>query len=146
MQIQRVLQIGGLQTVLISCYIRQVSGTPVFLAKQSIFGQLRTSSSICELPIMAQSEPLDLLSLDSTELQKLLASGQLTSVSLLDQTLSQIAKHNTAGVGLRAVISVAPKEVILRKAAELDEERANGNTRGPLHGLPLLVKVIISEL
>ena len=141
MHIQKGLQIGGLGNILIPLYIGQILGTITTLSKQSAFGQLRSISYTCKLDTMVQSEIVDLLSLDAGSLQELLTDGRLTSVSLLDQVLSQIAKHNTAGLGLRAVISVAPKEVVFRLATVLDEERANGKIRGPLHGLPLLVKV-----
>lgn len=90
---------------------------------------------------MNKLDPVELLTLDAGGLQQLLADGRLTSVELLLQTLAQIERENKEGLGLRAIISVAPKDVALEQAAELDRERANGSIRGPFHGLPLLVKV-----
>lgn len=38
------------------------------------------------------------------------------------------------------MISVAPKHELLRIARKLDEERARGKRRGPLHGIPVVLK------
>lgn len=46
------------------------------------------------------------------------------------------------GPGLRAVLEISPSA--LRKAAELDEERAESGKRGKLHGIPVLLKVLYS--
>ncbi len=45
------------------------------------------------------------------------------------------------GLALRAVISVAPDDVVLARAVALDAERARGHVRGPFHGIPILLKV-----
>lgn len=83
----------------------------------------------------------DLLRLSATELQTLLRNGDLTSVDLVRQSLEQIQRHNWKGLSLRALISVAPEDLLLRNAAKLDDERTQGILRGPFHGIPVLVKV-----
>jgi Asp-tRNA(Asn)/Glu-tRNA(Gln) amidotransferase A subunit family amidase len=85
---------------------------------------------------------LDLLRLTGVQLQTLLERRELTSVDLVAQTLQQIDRHNEKGLGLRAMISVAPRQLLLDRAAMLDKEREDGNRRGPLHGLPIIVKVV----
>jgi amidase len=82
-----------------------------------------------------------LIRLSASELQELLKAGQLTSVDLIKASLAQIERHNYAGLNLRAIISVAPERIAIEAAAKLDRERKEGKIRGPLHGLPLLVKV-----
>lgn len=41
---------------------------------------------------------------------------------------------------MRALISVAPKHEVLKIARKLDDERARGKVRGPLHGIPIVLK------
>lgn len=84
---------------------------------------------------------IDLARATASGLQTLLSSGEITSVDLVKQSLEQIELHNTRGLNLRALISVAPEKLALARAAELDAERAAGKLRGPLHGIPMLVKV-----
>lgn len=55
-----------------------------------------------------------------------------------------IDRNNVNGLGLRAVIQVAPSELVLAIAKELDEERDKRAVPGPLHGIPILVKDAIA--
>ncbi|KAH0557049.1 hypothetical protein GP486_005161 [Trichoglossum hirsutum] len=72
-----------------------------------------------------------------SELQDKLAGGELRSVNLIDTYLSQIEKHNGY---LHAVIVTAPRASLTRQAELLDKERREGSIRGPLHGIPILLK------
>ncbi|HEY5766942.1 MAG TPA: amidase family protein [Candidatus Udaeobacter sp.] len=69
------------------------------------------------------------------ELQNAMASGQLTSAHLVRGYLERIQSLNPL---LHSVIQTNPVAVCI--AQELDEERRNGHLRGPLHGIPVLVK------
>ena len=69
------------------------------------------------------------------ELQALMISGALTSEQLTTNYLNQIASLNPL---LHAVIETNPDALAI--AAELDTERESGHLRGPLHGIPVLVK------
>jgi amidase len=69
------------------------------------------------------------------ELQALMNSGALTSVQLTTDYLNQIATFNPL---LHAVIETNPDALAIAK--KLDTERHSGHLRGPLHGIPLLVK------
>ncbi|OCK99205.1 amidase signature enzyme [Cenococcum geophilum 1.58] len=60
---------------------------------------------------------------------------QFTTVDLVKAYLARIAEVNDA---LHAVTEVNPDALAI--AAELDAERAAGSIRGPLHGIPILVK------
>jgi len=69
------------------------------------------------------------------ELQDAMASGQLTSAHLVRGYLERIQSLNPL---LNSVIQTNPLAVCI--AQQLDEERRNGHIRGPLHGIPVLVK------
>ena len=69
------------------------------------------------------------------ELQDAMASGELTSAHLVRGYLERIQSLNPL---LHSVIQTNPLAVCI--AQQLDEERRNGHIRGPLHGIPVLVK------
>jgi hypothetical protein len=84
---------------------------------------------------------VELLSLDSVALQERLTSGLLSSVDLVKQCLQQIENHDRRGLKLNAMVSIVPHQILISRSKELDQERVEGRVRGPLHGIPLLVKV-----
>lgn len=69
------------------------------------------------------------------QLQSWLSSGQLSAVELTRFYLERIERLNPR---LHAVIEVNPQALEL--AQQLDEQRRVGQARGPLHGLPILLK------
>lgn len=83
----------------------------------------------------------NVLSATVLELQKLLETRQISTVEIIQTYLSQIDKHNLHGMKLRALITVASNENLLEQARKLDEERSAKGPRGPLHGIPIIVKV-----
>jgi amidase len=85
--------------------------------------------------------PFNVLATTALELQERLKAGTLTSVEIISSYLEQIKKHNHAGAKLNAMITIAPRELVLKAAEKLDRERSAGKIRGPLHGLPVIVKV-----
>ena len=69
------------------------------------------------------------------ELQAAMASGQVSSKDLVKGYLRRIASLNPL---LHSVIETNPNAVSI--AQHLDNERRRGHVRGPLHGIPILVK------
>ncbi|PYJ67038.1 MAG: amidase [Verrucomicrobia bacterium] len=69
------------------------------------------------------------------ELQDAMASGQITSRELTHGYIRRIQSLNPL---LHSVIELNPNAIAI--AAGLDNERRRGQVRGPLHGIPLLVK------
>ena len=67
-----------------------------------------------------------------------LAEGKTSSVELCETLLGRIAALDAAGPELRAVLALSASA--LDEARALDAERAVGSVRGPLHGVPVLVK------
>jgi amidase len=95
-------------------------------------------------PIEARAGEIDLTrSFDPaeksiSELGAALQSGAATAASLALGYLARIERLDRAGPTLNAVIATNP--LALSIARDLDAERKAGRLRGPLHGLPLLIK------
>src|SRR5690349_18620842 len=71
-------------------------------------------------------------------LQHALASGTVTSEALTGAYLERIARFDQHGPEYRSVLAVNPQA--LAAARTLDGERRAKKLRGPLHGLPIVVK------
>ena len=67
-----------------------------------------------------------------------MAAGSLTSEALTKAYLDRIAKIDDAGPKLDSVIEINPQAA--SEAASLDAERKAGKVRGPMHGIPILIK------
>src|SRR4051794_9148006 len=93
---------------------------------------------IAAAPARAADPPLDLERVTVSDLQAKMAAGQLTSVQLTREYIDRIAAVNARGPGINAVRLVNPRA--LQDASVLDLERTTGHLRGPLHGIPVLVK------
>ena len=72
------------------------------------------------------------------EWQTALARGELTSRDLVERYLRRIESLDRTGPMLHAVLETNPDALGI--AASLDAERRAGKTRGPMHGIPVLVK------
>ena len=72
------------------------------------------------------------------DLQKRMASGELTARRLAEACLARIAALDRQGPELRSVIETNPEALAIADA--LDAERRAKGVRGPLHGIPVLVK------
>ena len=81
------------------------------------------------------ASPSDWIEATIPQLQSLFQSGALTSEELTRGYLSRIAQLNPV---LAAVIETNPDAIAI--AQKLDTERRTGRVRGPLHGIPVLVK------
>jgi Asp-tRNA(Asn)/Glu-tRNA(Gln) amidotransferase A subunit family amidase len=72
------------------------------------------------------------------ELQEAMFERRLRSVEIAEAYLARIRAYDDNGPRLNAVIRL--NRNALAEAAAADEERARGIVRGPLHGIPVLVK------
>jgi Asp-tRNA(Asn)/Glu-tRNA(Gln) amidotransferase A subunit family amidase len=88
--------------------------------------------------IRARAAGYDAFEKSIGELQADMASGATTSVALVRFYLRRIAAFDQTGPRLNAVIALNPHAEAV--AASLDAERRRGRTRGPLHGIPVLLK------
>jgi hypothetical protein len=67
-----------------------------------------------------------------------MASGQVTSEQLVSRYSRELKAYDQAGPRLNAVIAINPRAAT--DARELDRERRERGPRGPLHGIPVLLK------
>jgi amidase len=73
-----------------------------------------------------------------TEIQSRMQAGELTARRLTEMYLERIEALDRAGPRVNSVLEINPDHE--RIAEELDAERAAGRIRGPLHGIPVLLK------
>ncbi len=72
------------------------------------------------------------------ELQMAMATGQLTSRALTEYYLARIDRYDQRGPSLNSMAFI--NENALAEADRLDSERVTSGPRGPLHGIPVVVK------
>jgi amidase len=73
-----------------------------------------------------------------TDLQEGLKSGKFSSRSLVEKYLDRISEVDKKGPAVNSVIEINPDAEGI--AAALDRERKDRGARGPLHGIPILIK------
>ena len=89
--------------------------------------------------LAAAAEPVfDPVEQPIASLQRALAAGAVTAEALTAAYLARIARFDQHGPGYRSVLALNPQA--LAAARQLDAERRAGRLRGPLHGIPLIVK------
>ncbi|KAI8268160.1 putative amidase [Colletotrichum sp. SAR11_239] len=103
-----------------------------FLAVALIW--LRFASIVSCLTVKGTPFP-SLIDVTIDELAEGLENGLFTSVDLVNAYLGRIGQVNST---LNVVTEVNPDAVSI--AADLDAQRANGTIKGPLHGIPILIK------
>ena len=86
----------------------------------------------------APSATFDLEEATLADLQARMAAGRETARSLVEKYTARIAQLDRQGPALRSVIELNPDAITI--ADELDAERKQKGARGPLHGVPILIK------
>ena len=80
----------------------------------------------------------ELIEVTVSQLQSMMTSGHLTSRHLVQMYLQRISALDQGGPGVNAILQINPDALSI--ASSLDDERRAGNVRGPLHGIPILLK------
>lgn len=123
-----------------------------FITKSSLAGLTLTSAGIIgscdntavkekkETPENAGPGTPDFVLTEITidELQRKMQSGEHTSRSITQLYLDRIDAIDKKGPAINAVIEINPEALAI--ADSMDNERKNGKVRGPMHGIPVLVK------
>jgi amidase len=90
-----------------------------------------------DAPIAAQDKFfLEEVTID--QLQKKMAGGELSARKIAEAYIARIKQIDQAGPELRSVVEINPDALDI--ADSLDAERKAGKVRGPMHGVPVLIK------
>ncbi|WNG25447.1 amidase [Cystobacter fuscus] len=126
------------------------SGTPRELSRRTFLGGAAVASTLVALDVQAQpsvnSTPpaaprgpaFELEEATLAGLQADLTSGKHTAHGLTERYLARIQEIDKGGTALGSVIELNPDALAI--AAALDAEREAKGPRGPLHGIPVLIK------
>lgn len=88
---------------------------------------------------LASAQPaFDVFEASISQIQGALERGETTSVDLVRQYTARINAYDKAGPALNSIVRINPQA--LEAAAQLDAERRASGARGPLHGVPIVVK------
>ncbi len=102
-------------------------------------GALSVGAAEVSAAAATAAEPaFDVVEQSVASLQRALADGRVTAVALTAAYLGRIARYDHYGPAHHAVLALNPEA--LAAAQALDEERRAGRLRGPLHGIPLILK------
>ena len=93
---------------------------------------------IAGLALAQSGTPVDLANATIADLNAAFRNGTLTAETLTEMYLARIAAYDKQGPNINAVISLNPNA--LTEARALDAERRAGKLRGPLHGIPIVLK------
>src|SRR2546423_2444491 len=109
------------------------------LGAGTLAGAAASVAALQGAPLAAlAATPSDLNEATVAQLQALMAQNQLRSVDLIDFYLSRIASLDQSGPTVNSVIELNPDARTI--AGKLDDERRTRGPRGPLHGIPVLLK------
>lgn len=92
----------------------------------------------CVAPDNQSSVPFPLEEKTIVELQQLMNNGTYSAVELCQLYIDRIRAIDQGEDGLHSVLELNPDALSI--AAVLDQERAAGQLRGPLHGIPIMIK------
>jgi amidase len=113
-------------------------GAALGVSGKPLFGESMVSSAKPGVAERFNVAPFELEEATLDDLQKWMASGRMTSRSITQAYLNRIAALDRKGPSLHHVIEVNPDALAI--ASSLDRERKAGRVRGPLHGIPILLK------
>jgi amidase len=86
----------------------------------------------------SQPAPFELDEVTISQLQEWMKSGRYTSQALCEMYLKRISEIDRTGPAIRSVLQLNPDALAI--ASALDAERKSGRVRGPMHGIPVLIK------
>lgn len=117
-------------------FLKNSSAAGVSVAALSLIAC--NEQTVPKIEAKADEDSFELNEITIDELQQKMKSGEYSSVAITKLYLDRITKIDKEGPKLNSVIEVNPDAVAI--ATAMDEERKNGKLRGPLHGIPVLIK------
>src|SRR6476659_8176903 len=89
-------------------------------------------------PSAAPVKPFEFEETTIADLQEAMRSGRHTARSIAEAYVERIRNVDKEGPAVNSVIELNPDAIAI--ADKLDQERRAGQVRGPLHGIPILIK------
>ena len=89
-------------------------------------------------PSILEIKPFELDEIAIADLQAGMASGKFNARSITEKYLARIEQIDKQGPALNSVIEINPEAQAIADA--LDKERKENHVRGPMHGIPVLIK------
>lgn len=83
-------------------------------------------------------EPIILEEITIDELQRGMSAGEFNSRAITEMYLKRIERIDSSGPTLNSIIELNPDALAI--ADSMDQERKAGKLRGPMHGIPVLIK------
>ncbi|MBT1702408.1 amidase [Chryseosolibacter indicus] len=121
-------------------FIKQTSYTALTL--QAFLLSCNSPSNSKEKPHGKQTEnaiaKFELSEATVMDLQRMMEEGKYTAQRIAELYIRRIQEVDKDGPRLNSVIEINPEAIQI--ATQLDEERKSGKVRGPLHGIPVLIK------
>ena len=118
--------------------IQLIAAVVVLLLFQGCAKPDSTESAKSASPAPSAAASIEVVELSAVDARDRMTSGTLTSRALTQAYLDRIRQIDDAGPTLNAVIEISPTAIA--DAEALDAERKSGKVRGPLHGIPILIK------
>src|SRR5258705_12450653 len=110
------------------------------------FAALVAAALVCTgtdaMAAAADKKAFDVGEKSVAQLQDAMTKGRITSKALTAAYLARIKAIDKAGPRINSVIELNPDALAI--AAALDKERKEKGPRGPLHGIPVLLKDIVA--
>jgi amidase len=106
--------------------------------KQVLYSVIASCALASALYVPARAAGLNIETATIADLNAAFADGTLTSEQLVSAYLKRIAAYDKQGPAINAIITLNPNALIQARA--LDAERKAGKVRGPLHGIPIVLK------
>ena len=88
--------------------------------------------------LVIQDQSIEVFEASIPDLQEAMTDGRVTAVQLVEAYLARISAYDQGGPALNSMIRLNPNARV--RAAALDQERALRGPRGPLHGIPIILK------
>ncbi|MGA8273483.1 MAG: amidase [Candidatus Sulfotelmatobacter sp.] len=115
-----------------------LGGSAVTLAAQRQYPALAAAREIARPAQSPEIRPFELDEITISDLQDGMKSGKFTASSLVEKYTERIDEIDKHGPAINSVIELNPDAASIAEA--LDQERKAKGPRGPLHGIPVLIK------
>ncbi|MFC5648550.1 amidase family protein [Paenibacillus solisilvae] len=106
-----------------------------------IYGRGRAVNEI-EASVIAlriyKKQPFNIMDATINEIQAAMETGKITSKQLVQMYLDRIQAYDHQGPKLNAILTINPH--VLDEAGQFDAERKQTKSRGPLYGIPIILK------